>query len=168
MRQEEMDKLNRSAIGNARIEEILERAKEGYEKMKSELKIPFLDDGPIDKKIGFAWDELWMINVENVALDCINGYMVDGFCNMPTTIKEKGQGLFDGLGILYKEVKQLRKNIGGKAEKLYIESENSSVVEEVCHSFCYLHSQDKFSDLERRNFFLDFVRLKPKINTIYM
>ena len=70
--------------------------------------------------------------------------------------------------ILCEEVKQLRKNTGGRTEKFYIESENSSVVEEICHSFCYLHNQDKFSYLERKNFFLDFVRLKPKINTIYI
>jgi len=175
-----IDDINSFAIGNAEIEEIVEKVFELYIKPEIPEKILTSKKGmkAIKKSFfefaysisfkGVGYSDLWLVRPERIAIRCINEYMVDGFCNMPNSIKEKGQDLFEGLTDLSKEVKQMRKNVNGKAEKIYIINDNASVVEEICHSIGYLHTQDPFNYDERKTFFLDFVELKPKVNAIYV
>ena len=175
-----IDDINRFAIGNTEIEEIVEKAFELYikpeipktistsqkEEMKK-IKKSFLEFAYSFPFKGVGYGGLWLVRPDIIAMGCINEYMVDGFCDMPNSIKEKGQDLFEGLTDLSKNVKQMRENVMGKAEEIYIISESSSVAEEVCHSLGYLHTQGPFNYKDRKTFFLNFVKLEPKVNAIY-
>jgi len=163
-------------IGNATVREIMEKMTQDVIKNNFSNMIPdkskfdyILDKCTseiIKKSEGIGHRDLWCISIDEIAKSCLFYNYFLKFKSIINNVKDQ-ETLNKKIEDIDKELKD-NLNDDERAKKFYILYDNAHVVEELSHSFDYNHKKDNFDTEDRRNFFLDFADLTPKVNTIYL